>query len=244
MLCSDVFQTYISTNITKEVEKNEFHCPVCREVIKPIDPTKPREKWARLFPKNRLLISLFESDPQRSECCRSHPGKLVEVFCDTHTELGCSSCLMTRHKDCDVTSLEEFINGGKFKRSCSKNSELLLQYKKLFENTINEVNKNIEELNKSKSDIVEQVKNTRARIEELLCILEEKIVTALDVELKSEIENLSAQVQRCSLVIQDINNTMDQVKTAQTDLPQVLYSRTRGSYISAHVFLNLLNESG
>ena len=129
---------------------------------------------------------------------------------------------MTRHKDCDVTSLEEFINGGKFKRSCSKNSELLLQYKKLFENTINEVNKNIDELNKSKSDIVEQVKNTRARIEELLCILEEKIVTALDVQLKSEIENLSEQVQRCSLVIQDINNTMDQVKTAQTDLPQVL----------------------
>ena len=128
---------------------------------------------------------------------------------------------MTRHKECEVTSLEEFIKGGKFKRSCSKNNELLLQYKKLFENTIDDVNKNIDDLNKSKAAILEQVKSTRARIDEILKSFEENLATVLDSELKREVDNLFEQVDRCKRVIQDISNTMEQVKTAQADLHQV-----------------------
>ena len=228
MFC--LFQTYINTSLKNGDNKDEFQCPVCRENVKTLDPTKPREKWAKLFPKNRLLISLFDSEPQRSECCRVHPSKLIEVFCDTHTEIGCSTCLLTRHKGCEITSLEDFIKGGKFKRSCSKDNELLLQYRKLFETTINQINENIDKLNKAKANILEQVKATRVKIDEILKCLEEKLIDVLHIECQREIEKLKEQIDRCSHVIQDINKTMEQVKTAQTDINQVhVYYNTTGS---------------
>ena len=171
-----------------------------------------------------MLISLFESEPQRSECCKTHPGKLIEVFCDLHVELGCSACLLTRHKGCELIPLEDFIKRGKFKRCCSKDNDLLLQYRKLYENTINEVNNNIDEIKKSKIEIMEEVKKTRTKTEKIMKALEEKLIEMLNSDCQREIDTLNEQANKYRSVIRDINCTMEQVKTAQTDIPQVCHS--------------------
>ncbi|KAH3721784.1 hypothetical protein DPMN_064732 [Dreissena polymorpha] len=103
--CEGCLHSYIMTTAVQDAEKNEFPCPMCRDVVQVPQPEKPRFKWAKMFPKNRLMISLFDGQFEFSDSCRLHPGKLIEFFCENHVEIGCGSCLVTRHKGCEVTSL-------------------------------------------------------------------------------------------------------------------------------------------
>lgn len=68
--CEKCLHTYITKTMSFEAEKTDFPCPMCRETVTIPKPDKPREKWAKLFPKNRLILSLFEGEFERSECCR------------------------------------------------------------------------------------------------------------------------------------------------------------------------------
>ena len=112
---------------------------------------------------------------------RLHPGKLIEFFCENHVEIGCGSCLVTRHKGCEVTSLDAYINSGKFKRACQKNNDMLQQCIKVFEDIIVEAGKNLNTLEKEKVAIVEEVKAMRASIEEMLKTMEDKLLANIGI---------------------------------------------------------------
>ena len=68
--CEGCLNKYILKTLPTDNDDRTFPCPVCREPTKPPDSDKPREKWAKGFPKNRLIMTLFDGQPQRSECCR------------------------------------------------------------------------------------------------------------------------------------------------------------------------------
>lgn len=102
--------------------------------------------------------------------------KLVEFYCESHIEIGCSTCLITRHKGCEVLQLEKYINGGKFQRSCHKSNDMLQHYKKLFEDLVAEAGHNLDSLEKEKDGLVDDVKSMRNSLEALLQDIEEKII--------------------------------------------------------------------
>ena len=53
---------------------------------------------------------------------------------------------------------------------------MLQQYKKLFEDMVVEAGQNLDSLEKEKTDLIDDVKNMRTSIEEMLKNLEEKLL--------------------------------------------------------------------
>ncbi|KAL4222194.1 hypothetical protein ACF0H5_018231 [Mactra antiquata] len=219
--CEGCLHTYITKSIVFVGETVDFPCPLCREPTPIPKPDKPRDKWAKLFPKNRLMLSLFEGEAERSESCRLHPGKQIEFYCENHVEIACSTCLITRHKGCQLEQLHSFIKSGKFKRTCNKDNDMLQQYKKMFEDLIVEADKNVDSLETEKSILVEEITTMRANVEAKLRELEKKLLTEIDDKFQSECATLSEQSGRCRKILTDISNTIEQISAAQTDINMV-----------------------
>lgn len=195
-------------------EKSDFPCPMCRESTPAPQQDKPRDKWAKLFPKNRLLMSLFEGELQRSEVCRLHPGKVVEFYCESHIDIGCSTCFITRHKGCDLVPLETYIKSGKFKRSCQKNNDMLQQFKKIFEDLIVDAGSNLDNLEKDKNKLIDDVHEMKNSLVSMLNELEQKMIELIDETYKQECTALCETTSRCRKVVADINNSVEQVAAA------------------------------
>ncbi|WAQ95024.1 TRIM3-like protein [Mya arenaria] len=173
--CETCLHTYITKSDNLTEASKEFPCPLCRESIPIPQADKPKERWAKLFPKNRLMMSLFEGEYQHSDRCRLHPTKMVEFFCENHVEIGCATCLITRHKGCEVTQLDTYIKSGKFKRTCNKDNDMLQQYLKLYEDMIVEANKNLDSIDNEKQTLIEDVKKVQKA--EIVVTVEEKLNT-------------------------------------------------------------------
>ncbi|XP_052807898.1 tripartite motif-containing protein 59-like [Mya arenaria] len=219
--CETCLHTYITKSDNLTEASKEFPCPLCRESIPIPQADKPKERWAKLFPKNRLMMSLFEGEYQHSDRCRLHPTKMVEFFCENHVEIGCATCLITRHKGCEVTQLDTYIKSGKFKRTCNKDNDMLQQYLKLYEDMIVEANKNLDSIDNEKQTLIEDVKKVRTTIEEMLKSMEQTLIQTIEERCKAESDSISELTARCKKVITDIGTSVEQIKAAQLDIRQV-----------------------
>lgn len=81
-----------------------FPCPVCREIIQPVDQNESIENWAQQFPTNILvqeLIQLQETLPESLYCkpCQSKGSMFTpaEVWCKTMNAGFCKTCKFEFH---------------------------------------------------------------------------------------------------------------------------------------------------
>ncbi|XP_061179207.1 probable E3 ubiquitin-protein ligase MID2 [Saccostrea echinata] len=96
--CESCIQTYISSTVTRDSEKNTnfIVCPVCRKTVDEPEINISSEKWAKCLPVNKLIQTMnINSDTTGKNCtfCERDSKKVAATYwCKTCVEAICECC--------------------------------------------------------------------------------------------------------------------------------------------------------
>ncbi|XP_062578149.1 uncharacterized protein LOC134240054 [Saccostrea cucullata] len=230
--CESCIQTYISSTVTRDSEKNInfIVCPVCRKTVNEPENDISSEKWAKCLPVNKLIQTMnIRSDNSGKNCmfcerdskkiaamywcktcveaicdccrhthnlipilsnhkiiklseasqgnepidvdepCKHHKGKLLEVFCEDHSELCCSVCFATEHRRCtSVISIEEASSQLIDKEELEKKNKELGEVLETIDSAVLINNQNILSLNEKKDSIMSIMANEVEKVKALI----------------------------------------------------------------------------
>ncbi|KAH3822344.1 uncharacterized protein LOC127831632 [Dreissena polymorpha] len=169
-----------------------------------------------------------------TEQCSKHEHKIVEYYCKTHEELGCSVCMTTLHRSCaDVDYVPDIA--GDIKHETEINHLI-----KALEELIDEarVHKSKVESHARTIDIngkiaVSKIQNMRKDVNAFFDKLEEKIlteVTEMQVDDVNKVEKLQETLEdisgKASILLRDVDRQLKQKQMCRLFIVIKTYSKT------------------
>ncbi|XP_053404216.1 uncharacterized protein LOC128558569 [Mercenaria mercenaria] len=165
------------------------------------------------LPKERAHVNIRDVCVDK---CSSHTDRVIEYFCKSCDQLGCSVCIVTGHRTCkDVDFIPDVIEGIE---NSNEYTHLIGYMKDLsvkLDHQKNRAASNIERSNDFRRKAKEKVKKQRAEINEIFDILENETHSKVDeiyqedqgklscisdqvISLTSDLSEMSSDLQRKS----------------------------------------------
>ena len=225
-MCESCLHSYIVNKSRERVLVSDFPCPVCRTSTPAPKAFTRIDLWASLFPLNHLLVSLLDTnflaervipaDTAELARCTDHPMKPIEFFCVDHEAVICSKCFKNAHRHCNVNDIEEHLELTSRQVLIKLDIENLQKY---LDEVICHLKSNIEQLGNERSNILQEVKEFRSKVDSFLLNLETDIKEQINmhhdkaiVVLKShceKYERIKAEVEISEKSLDDVSGLGD-----------------------------------
>ncbi|XP_053403117.1 uncharacterized protein LOC128558249 [Mercenaria mercenaria] len=155
------------------------------------------------MPKNRAHVNIHDVCVDK---CSSHTDRVIEYFCKSCDQLGCSVCIVTGHRTCnDVDFIPDIIEGIENSEEyshligCMKDLSVKLDHQK------NRVASNIERSNDFRRKAKEKVKQQRAEINDIFDLLENETHSNVDEIYQEDQGKLSSISDRVISLTSDLS---------------------------------------
>ena len=89
--------------------------------------------------------------------CALHPGKELELYCETCMELICHNCTVKKHKDHQYNLIDEIFE---------ENKEKLIALLKPIENRISKIRKAVQDIDSRSEEVDKQLAAIKTKIEQ------------------------------------------------------------------------------
>ena len=181
---------------------NQFLCTECHTVHGRLMATK-----GHVIQTGTDMPPSMADKPPRYETCDDHPKRLKDQFCYHHGALICSMCCSTSHSMCDTKSVEDtckYIQLSEVANLCDVNKS----YKSQLSKFLSSVDKHGGKLIDQRQTLLKDAKTTYDKIVaeinrsyqnmktviEAECDLQDKTVSQLKQEIKSQISHIDAEI--------------------------------------------------
>ena len=115
---------------------------------------------------------------------KNHPNEL-NYFCKDHNVLCCACCIAKiktrengKHRDCNVCDIDDICD--EKKKNLSNNIKNLENLSKLFQSLMNDLKKNMEEIDKSKEEIKQEIQKIFTKIRAEVNNREDQLLIEVD----------------------------------------------------------------
>ena len=145
--------------------------------------------------------------PPRYELCDDHPKRLKDQFCYHHGALICSMCCSTSHSMCDTKSVEDtckYIKLSEVDNLCDANKNYKSQLSKLLSSVdkgggklIGQRQTLLKDAKTAYDKIIAQINRSYQNMKTVInaeCDLQDKTVSQLKQEIKSQISQVDAEI--------------------------------------------------
>ena len=181
-------------------ECGEFICEVCAGI---------HNEWESLKTHELIPLADFEDKVKQLKTlrkvtlqCSLHPGKELELFCETCMEMICHNCTVKKHKEHQYDLVDDVYE---------KNKDKIAASLKPIETQSGKISKQIQEIDARSEEIEKQQAAVKGEIEQQVTQLIE-ILQAQRKDLVSEVSQMSQEKQK-NLTIQ-----RDDLKATQKEL--------------------------
>ena len=137
--------------------------------------------------KNHHMFSLDKDTNEffTGYCIEKNHSKELNYFCKDHNVLCCACCIAKiktrengKHRDCNVCDIDDICE--EKKKNLSNNIKNLENLSKLFQSLINDIKKNMEEIDKSKEEIKQEIQKVFTKIRAELNNREDQLLIEVD----------------------------------------------------------------
>ena len=154
-------------------------------------------------------------------CSEKNHNLELEFFCITHNQLCCAACLCKiknkgkgQHNECQVCNIEEIKN--KKKNELDKNINILEDFTKIIESTINELKEINEEINKNKESLMVEVQKIFTKIRCLLNEREDKLLSEIEKQY-NELYFKEEMIKRSEKLPKKMNSSLEKGKIVNNE---------------------------
>ena len=182
----------------------DFVCEACIEV---------HQTWKEYSTHKVISLEQLKSDAtemvtpkKKTLYCSKHPGKELDLFCETDQELICRDCIVKTHRDHQYDLVNEAF---------PKHRDAIASHLKPVRQQLNTVNKAIQDLGTTQDQIMDQraaietdIQRKMRQLHEALEVRETELIGQLDQMMQQKLKTLSIQRDEIELVQTRLNSCL------------------------------------
>ena len=191
----------------------EFICNTCMEM---------HQTWKELSTHKVISLQQLKSDAtemvpptKKTLYCSKHPGKELDLFCETDKELICQHCIVKTHRDHQYDLVSEAF---------PKHRDAIVSHLEPVRQQLNTVNKAIHGLGTTQDQLVDQraaieadIQRKTGQLHEAIEVRKTELIGELDKMTQQKLKTLSIQRDELELVQTRLNSCLqfvnDSLKT-------------------------------
>ena len=191
----------------------EFICNTCIEM---------HQTWKELSTHKVISLEQLKSDAEKmvpptkkTLYCSKHPGKELDLFCETDKELICRDCIVKTHRDHQY----DFVN-----EAFPKHRDAIVSHLEPVKQQLNTVNKAFQDLGTVQDQITDQraaieteIQRKIRQLHEAIEVRKTELIGELDKMTQQKLKTLSIQRDELELVQTRLNSCLqfvnDSLKT-------------------------------
>ena len=191
----------------------EFICNMCMEM---------HQTWKELSTHTVISLEQLKSDAtemvsltKKTLYCSKHPGKELDLFCETDKELICQHCIVKTHRDHQYDLVSEAF---------PKHRDAIVSHLEPVRQQLNTVNKAIQGLGTTQDQLVDQraaieadIQRKTRQLHEAMEVRKTELIGELDKMTQQKLKTLSIQRDELDLVQTRLNSCLqfvnDSLKT-------------------------------
>ncbi|XP_060565083.1 uncharacterized protein LOC132724266 [Ruditapes philippinarum] len=161
---------------------------------------------------------LPETPTQR---CEKHGFKPVDMYCQSHDNVGCSTCITVDHRLCiDVFYVPEYVLDHDPTRQCEDVKRKMISVTDDIEFQLKILQQELKRLFERKEEEVEKIKQFRFDINQKLDNLERKIIDNIEEKHKALIKMFEEQVTILTTIQTDVQTSAANIISAASNVSQ------------------------
>ncbi|XP_060605724.1 uncharacterized protein LOC132758185 [Ruditapes philippinarum] len=157
-----------------------------------------------------------------AETCDMHSHKHIDMYCQNHDNVGCSTCMAVDHRLCkDTFYIPEFIKNNTYQVNSRDIQTKLKEIAKTLEKQADRFKQDKQRLLKRKAEILADIRKFRQEINDHLDKLEKSSIDEIESKVKcleDKIEDVLKQLQANKSRIRSAN---DKLASTNTSHPEV-----------------------
>ncbi|XP_045164845.2 transcription intermediary factor 1-alpha-like [Mercenaria mercenaria] len=193
LLCSVCKKKNKNTEAAKFcVNCQDYYCSICVKFHDDV-PALSRHKIldsSQFQPGAGQVLQMVPT-----ELCDRHSHKHVDMYCQKHDDVGCSTCIAVDHKLCrDTFYIPDYLRNNKNTSASKIINQKLETSEKLLTDQHENFKREKKYLLKSKHLCLEEIKKYRKDINQRLDVLEQNSVKAVEAKYKPKLDKLDEQM--------------------------------------------------
>ncbi|XP_060588521.1 uncharacterized protein LOC132743935 [Ruditapes philippinarum] len=201
---------------TKEADKyctdcHDYYCSECVKFHEDIPALSGHNILDKSQQETRVGLPVAPT-----EKCERHRFKPVDMYCQNHDDVGCSTCMAVDHRSCnDIFDVPGFvqINQSQTKKTLEDLNVENANLKKMLETRIHER----ERLMKDKQEALLKLKDFRREIELKLDKHEQTSIEQIESKCNVIAEKINAEIKVLETVQKDVEHAEDRMVSCDAD---------------------------
>ncbi|XP_053396142.1 uncharacterized protein LOC128556155 isoform X2 [Mercenaria mercenaria] len=205
------------------VECQGYCCQSCVDMHQAFPAIQGHKLLDKSSFKRRILTTNLPSVP--TEICTIHEIKILDMYCGNHEVVGCTSCMALHHRNCTDVQLVSDVVETMFKKTDVDETNLKLREKNIAMEKIKTSREALlEELNKSKTDAVNEIEAFRADMETMLRNMEKESIKEVNKEYQTMNAMLLEEMKKSEKQIIGLGRAADNIKQSDGNVAQQFVS--------------------
>ncbi|XP_045195183.2 uncharacterized protein LOC123550845 [Mercenaria mercenaria] len=205
------------------VECQGYCCQSCVDIHQAFPALQGHKLLDKSSFKTKILTTNLPSVP--TEICTIHEIKILDMYCGNHDVVGCTSCMALHHRNCtDVQLVSDVVETMLKKTDADETHQKLREKNMAMEKIKTSREALLEELNKSKTDAVNEIKAFREEMETMLRNMEKESVKEVDKEYQNKHAVLLEEIKKSENQIICLEQAADNIKQSDGNVSQQFVS--------------------
>ncbi|XP_045178835.2 uncharacterized protein LOC123538655 [Mercenaria mercenaria] len=153
-----------------------------------------------------------------TEKCTTHKNEVIKFFCPKHEELGCTECMIIKHRTCDLDYIPDTCTGIGDSKEYKETMDTLANKLKEADDISKKVIERNQEIHVWHDEVIRDITKFRKEINDHLDALQEKIEEEAAKRKSSDDQEVNAVLDVCATLtsnIKKIQSSLNQHKTAK-----------------------------
>ncbi|XP_060579037.1 uncharacterized protein LOC132736012 [Ruditapes philippinarum] len=189
----------------------------------PKAPEEPVCAGNKVLDKSQVESGISKSLPKApTEMCDRHSHKLIDMYCQNHDSVGCSTCMADNHRSCqEICYIPEYIQNNTYQAATTDIQTKLKEISKSLAEQVTRFKQDKQRLLKRKEELLADIRKFRQEINNQLDKLEnnsigniEDMVKHLEDKIENNLKNLQAHMAR----VTSANDKLASQNTSQAEV--------------------------
>ncbi|XP_060605730.1 uncharacterized protein LOC132758192 [Ruditapes philippinarum] len=201
------------------VDCHDYFCVSCVKVHSKV----PLCAGHKVLDKSQVKSGTSKAMPRApAERCDRHSHKHIDMYCQNHDNVGCSTCMAVDHRLCkDTFYIPEFIQNNTYQVESRDIQTKLKEIAKTLEKQADRFKQDKQRLLKRKAEILADIRKFRQEINDHLDKLEKSSIDEIESKVKcleDKIEDSLKQLQANKSRIRSANDKLASTNTSHSEV--------------------------
>ncbi|XP_060557343.1 probable E3 ubiquitin-protein ligase MID2 [Ruditapes philippinarum] len=201
------------------VDCQDYFCIKCVKVHSQVPVCAGHRVLDKSLVTSGIIKGLLRAPEER---CDRHSHKHIDMYCQNHDSVGCSTCMAVDHRACqDTFYIPEFIRNNTYQSASTEIQTKLKEISKTLAEQVTNFKQDKQRLLKRKAELLADIRKFRQEINDQLDKLEKNSIDEIEDMFKRLVDKIENNLKQLQANMARVTSANDKLASPNTNQAEV-----------------------